>query len=131
MTPNDEPRQTAPAPEREEILEKMAQAIAQAARSTTDLTGNQAVCQLHKDGRVTGGVKYHEGRLVALYSIRRSMAGLTDADWAQAGEAIEKERGTWQELIERHRRAERPSLPWLAYGQGGLDACQEIMQLLA
>lgn len=130
MTPSDESRQAAPAQEREEILEKIAQAIAQAERSTMGLTGGQAVCQLHKDGRVTGGVKYYEGRLVALYSIRRSMAGLTDVEWARAGEAIENERATWQELIDRHRRAERPSPPWLAYGQGGLDACQEVMQLL-
>jgi hypothetical protein len=131
MIPIDEPsRHTVPAQERIEILDRISRAITQAERSTMDLTGGQAVCQLHKDGRVTGGVKYREGRLVALYNLRRRVAVLEDGELARASDEVRDECATWQEIIDRQRNTERPSVSWLAYGQGGMDACQEIMQQL-
>lgn len=90
-------------------------------------SGGQGVCQIHKDGRVAGGLKYAEGQSVALDNIRRRLPGNTAT---QSRALIEEEANGWQRELEAQRQREYPSMPWLAYNQGGLDACQQVLAQL-
>lgn len=47
------------------------QKIIDVERAYQTQAGGASFCQLQKDGRVTGGAKYEEGRLVALHTARR------------------------------------------------------------
>jgi hypothetical protein len=67
--------------------------------------GDDTVCQLHKDGRVTGGLKYDEGRLVALSNLRRTVRRQEGAAPADLDAALSAERGEWQQLLARHQAA--------------------------
>ncbi|MBP1468959.1 hypothetical protein EYB53_024840 [Candidatus Chloroploca sp. M-50] len=84
-------------------------------------TGGANVCQLQRDGRVTGGVKYDEGWLVALVTLRRSLR--TEAEDAQV---VAEQRATWQAALAEQQQRIPPSLPWLAYRQGGVDALAQL-----
>lgn len=108
--------------DRRRILEWLDQEIARAERDFARHAGNQSACQLHKDGRVTGGMKYDEGRLVALTAVRR-IARKGDA-WtpAELAEALESEQKKWQRALRTYQSAAHPSMPWVAYNQGGVDA---------
>jgi len=90
-------------------------------------TGTQGVCQLHKDGRVTGGLKYDEGRLVALTAARRIARKVQDTgDNALIG-ALLAERDRWRQTLITYQSADRPSILWIAYNQGGVDALDELL----
>jgi hypothetical protein len=92
-------------------------------------TGSASVCQVHKDGRVTGGLKYHEGRLVALSDLVRDLKrSAADRDAITALLAAAAAR--WEAQLARHQASERPSILWVAYTQGGVDAVVEIQHLL-
>lgn len=93
-------------------------------------SGGQGVCQIHKDGRVTGGLKYAEGQLVALHNIRRRLRSLPGNTATQSRALIEEEAYGWQRELEGQRQREYPSTLWLAYCQGGLDACQQVLAQL-
>ncbi|NCC36874.1 MAG: hypothetical protein EOM24_33410, partial [Chloroflexia bacterium] len=84
-------------------------------------TGGANVCQLQRDGRVTGGVKYDEGWLVALVTLRRSLR--TEAEDAQV---VAEQLATWQAALAEQQQRTPPSLPWLAYRQGGVDALAQL-----
>jgi hypothetical protein len=85
--------------------------------SMRDHMGSQTMCQIHKDGHVTGGLKYDEGRLVAVREIMR----LLDDDPTNLPDAFEEKAAGWQRQLARYRAQERPSMPWVAYNQGGVD----------
>lgn len=108
-------------------LEVLRQAAEAAIRQQT---GETSVCQVHKDGRVTGGLKYHEGRLVALSDLvrelKRSSASSREAIAALLADAVQR----WEIQLARHQGSERPSILWVAYSQGGVDAMTEIQHLL-
>lgn len=92
-------------------------------------TGSASVCQVHKNGRVTGGLKYHEGRLVALSDLLRDLRhSAADRDTIAAPLAAAAAR--WEAQLARHQASERPSILWVAYTQGGVDAVSEIQHLL-
>lgn len=93
-------------------------------------TGNQTACQLHKDGRVTGGLKYDEGRLVALMDLRRSVRKAELIGDSNLASTIEAEIDRWRRDLHRYQTAQRPSLSWIAYSQGGVDALQAIRDRL-
>lgn len=76
-----------------------------------DQMGNASMCEIHKDGRVTGGLKYQEGRLVEF-----------GADILTAAQI------KWTQQLERYQVPECPSIPWIAYSQGGVDAIEQIRQ---
>lgn len=84
--------------------------------------GDATACTLHRDGRVTGGMKYHEGRLVAYLEAKRALAGADPTLAAQVAR--------WEEEFLRRTGAERPSPPWVAYATGGLEATREVIGLL-
>lgn len=53
--------------------------IDQAQEALSAQTGGRSVCQIHKDGHVTSGLKYVEGRHDALRAIRRVVKGESGA----------------------------------------------------
>jgi hypothetical protein len=89
--------------------------------------GNATSCEIHKDGRVTGGMKYLEGKLVAFTRIRRLVAQTTGADDA-AGAAAD-EVASWEAEWRLRAEAADSSPPWAAYATGGLDAAREAAKL--
>lgn len=97
-----------------------------------DHMGGGTYCQIHKDGHVTGGLKYEEGRLVAFGNVRRQVKHLSpDANMTQAvSDIIAAEAATWAAELERHRAKERPAMTWIAYSQGGVDATGQLRRAL-
>lgn len=95
--------------------------IALAAATMTVELGDESMCTVHKDGRVTGGLKYQEGRLHALAEARR-LAGSDDLDSALQGLVAR-----WQTELDRRRGSESPSLPWVAYATGGVEAVEKAV----
>lgn len=94
-------------------------------------TGSGGMCQLHKDGRVTGGLKYQEGRLVVLGSLIRQLKQGTTADVTTAlAASLTTEGEKWQAQLARYQAQARPAITWLAYCQGGVDTIAEIRQHL-
>ncbi len=90
-------------------------------------TGAQTTCQLHKDGRVTGGLKYEEGRLVALTGARRIVRKVQDTGNNALIDALQSERNRWRQTLLTYQSADRPSVMWVAYNQGGVDALDELL----
>lgn len=107
------------------------QRIARAERSLTDQTGGANVCKLHHDGRVTGGMKYDEGQLVALNAVRRRIraAGETGED-LDLGKLVAQDLAEWREALRVQQARERPSIQWVAYRQGGVDALEGLLEEL-
>lgn len=97
-------------------------AIARAEQDFARQAGNQSACQLHKDGRVTGGMKYDEGRLVALTTVRRIVRKRDAWTPTEVDEALESEQNKWQRALQTYQGASQPSIQWVAYNQGGVDA---------
>ncbi|PJF36815.1 MAG: hypothetical protein CUN49_03455 [Candidatus Thermofonsia Clade 1 bacterium] len=100
--------------------EYLAEQLAQARRAFQAQLGEAALCQVSKEGRITGGLKYAEGRLVALRNLEKRL---------QLGEAAEQaghaERALWQTIYGQHT-----AQTWRAYAQGGLDACANFLKAL-
>ncbi len=93
--------------------------------------GEASICQLHKDGRVTGGLKYLEGRLVALSELTRSLKQSSGDDLLSALPALlDSFHDKWQRQLTQHQSTRPSSMPWVAYCQGGLDAICEIQTWL-
>ena len=103
-------------------------AITEAELALQAAAGSQSVCELHKSGRVTGGVKYQEGRLVALHALRRALRVLARDEGQAAGPVLQAELARWQDLLHDHQSAALPSMPWIAYAQGGVDVCSAILE---
>lgn len=93
-------------------------------------TGNENACQLHKDGRVTGGMKYDEGRLVVLMTVRRIVRVQDAWEPEQLAETLENERAKWHKALDTYQNAAHPSIPWLAYSQGGVDEIEKVLTAL-
>lgn len=90
------------------------QRIAAVARDLEQRLSWQPWCEIHKDGRVTGGMKYDEGRLVVLQAAR----AWVDGDLPQR---LDQELTRW-----RARLINATSVPWRAYYQGVVDALAEL-----
>ena len=84
--------------------------------------GGVAACTRHKYGRVTGGMKYHEGRMVSYAEARRALAG----GGLPVSRALHEHAQRWRD--EFRRRAGGPE-PWLAYATGGLEAAEDAAAL--
>ncbi|MCX7791382.1 MAG: hypothetical protein N2378_12140 [Chloroflexaceae bacterium] len=111
----------------EELARLLEQRIAVAERRLTDQTGGTNVCRLQQDGRVTGGMKYDEGRLVALSALRRRLREEAGGD---PRAVVAQDLATWQAALRAQQARERPAIPWVAYNQGGVDALEEVLQVL-
>ena len=113
-----------------ELLAWLEQQIGRDEKAYAIHAGAQTACQLHKDGRITGGLKYDEGRLMAFTTLRRRVrkAGAEAPDTLAA--MIHAEAARWQATLRTYQQAEQPSIPWLAYSQGGVDAMLETLDFL-
>ncbi|WP_041454582.1 hypothetical protein [Anaerolinea thermophila] len=100
------------------LIERIQQKIAEVESLYQRQSGGASFCQVQRDGRVTGGLKYEEGRMVALHFARRALQQRGEAGLAD----IEEEEQTWLKALADLQA--KPSLPmlWLAYRQGGVDA---------
>jgi len=105
-----------------QMLAWLDQETARAEQDFARHAGNQSACQLHKDGRVTGGMKYDEGRLVALTTLWRIVSMREAWEPAILAAALEQEQSRWQAALQTYQNAEHPSIPGVAYNQGGVDA---------
>lgn len=95
--------------------------IEEAAGAMSQELGDRSVCTAHKDGRVTGGLKYQEGRMSALAAMRRELVR-----GEQATEVIAAADEQWSAEFETRRRA-RPSSPtWVSYATGGREAVRDV-----
>lgn len=102
----------------------LAEARLRAERALAAALGDSTVCRIHRDGRVTGGAKYAEGRLVALADLQRRLRGSAPAEFdSLARSALQM----WNEELARQRALPTPSLPWVAYRQGGCDALADVV----
>ncbi len=102
----------------------LAEARLRAEQALATALGDSSLCRLHHDGRVTGGAKHAEGRVVALADLQRRLRPAAPEDFDTLARA---EWQRWNDDLARHRSQPTPSLPWLAYRQGGCDALAEVL----
>lgn len=88
--------------------------------------GGQTMCEVHKDGRVTGGLKYEEGRLVVIGDVIRYAKQHPD----NLHSTIITETQKWRSQLERHQSKDQPALTWIAYSQGGVDMYEQLLAWL-
>lgn len=104
----------------------LARLISEAEQELTRQTGGENVCRLEKDGRITGGVKYSEGRLAALNAVRR----LLQPDSEAAADAeIDRLLVRWRADLQGWQERPQPPRTWVAYTQGGVDALEQLLAL--
>lgn len=116
--------------ERNALSDLLQARIAEAERAYVEQLGGEAACQIHKDGRVSGGMKYAEGRFVALCDLRRRVGVLAaQPSLAQLQQALDQEEARWQAALQQHQG--RSTLSWTAYCQGGVDALQDFREAFA
>jgi len=93
--------------------------------------GDSTMCALHKEGRITGGLKYQEGRLVVLGTMLRQAKRLPASDDAARAALmglLDEENARWQAQLTTYEAQKPQSLAWVAYSQGGVDALEAIRQ---
>jgi hypothetical protein len=101
--------------------------IADAEGAYTAALGGEAACTIHRDGRVTGGMTYHEGRLVALREISRLLERSGPATWH---DEIAGVRDRWTADLETRQASRVNTPPWIAYATGGHDAAVEALRVI-
>lgn len=84
---------------------------------------DQSLCQIQKDGRITGGLKYDEGRLETLQTFRRLISDHLE----NSPELIHAEVLRRQAQLEKFQQQDHPSIQWLAYWLGAVDMTHEIL----
>lgn len=97
--------------------------IALAAATMQVELGEESACTVHKDGRVTGGLKYQEGRLNAFAEARRLAKDPVDI-----ADALVRYKTRWVEELDKRRNASQPSMPWLSYATGGAEAAEAAVE---
>ncbi|NYE21553.1 hypothetical protein [Microbacterium immunditiarum] len=100
------------------VLEEM---TADAVSVIERAAGGASVCSFTKSGVPVPGVKYAEGRWVALRELK--LQGATPAAVAQLS-------ATWRERLSGLHARDAGS-DWLAYASGGVDALAEFHSRLA
>jgi hypothetical protein len=105
--------------------------LAATERSLIAQTAGTTVCRLQQDGRVTGGMKYDEGRLVTLSAARRRLRSMGDTPACTDYRAdLERELAVWRAALRAQQERPRPAVTWLAYRQGGVDALAQTLSLV-
>lgn len=87
--------------------------------------GSATMCEIHKDGQVTGGLKYEEGRLVVYGDLIRAAKQLDSADDFPA--TVTAMQAKWEKQLARYQSQTPRSMPWVAYSQGGVDTLHEVL----
>jgi hypothetical protein len=98
--------------------------IAEAEHEYRSALGGETACTIHRDGRVTGGMTYHEGRLIALREARRVLEVSDTAAWHTEISGL---RDRWAADLELRRASRIDTPPWIAYATGGYDAAAEAL----
>lgn len=106
------------------LIERIQQKIAEVESSYQQRSGGASMCQVQRDGRVTGGLKYEEGRMVALHFARRALQQRGETGFSD----IEEEGQTWEKALADLQAKTPSSMLWLAYRQGGVDAFHWIRE---
>lgn len=109
------------------LLEWLATQEQEAESTLQAQLGNQTWCEIHTDGRVTGGLKYEEGRLVVVRTLHRQLKGGEEDAQTIIGALLTQ----WQQQLDHHSQQKPSSMPWVAYSQGGVDTCLAALQLLS
>ena len=99
--------------------------VARSAASMEVELGGETACRIHKDGRVTGGLKYHEGRLAAFAEARRIVRR-----GSASSEDVRAYHERWRAELDRRIDTAPPSPPWIAYATGGAEAADEVAAVL-
>jgi hypothetical protein len=114
-----------------DLLSVIQDRIAEAEHNLTAGTGGRSLCQLHKDGTVTGGIKYDEGRYTALRRIRRFVKSASEVEISPALLApIRQEAEDWRRMLQTYQHKSDPPMQWIAYAQGGVDAIESLLTVL-
>jgi len=103
------------------------QLMASATKAYLTQSGGLGLCQLQKDGRITGGLKYCEGQMVALHAVKKLLSK-GDPSSEATMRLIDALRDEWRRELANHQQKARPSMPWTAYWQGGVDALEAILE---
>lgn len=111
-----------------DTLERVDELIAATESALRTEMGTATSCEIHKDGRVTGGMKYLEGKLIAFTRVRRV---LTRAGAGGEAAAVLGELASWHAEWRLRTEVPNPSPPWVAYATGGLDAAKQVAALVA
>jgi len=109
------------------LISSLMQLSHQAEQAFNNSAGNQSVCQLHKQGQVTNGLKYYEARD---YVIRQILKTARD------------EQATWEKIIQNLDQIDTKHLAlknsliltspdWQSYVAGALSMVADIRSLLA
>ena len=107
----------------QQLLTKMDDHITAIGASMATQMNNQSLCQIQKDGRITGGLKYDEGRLETLQTFRRLIAEHLE----QSPELIYAEVMRREAQLQKFQQQSRPSIQWLAYWSGAVEMAHEIL----
>lgn len=87
---------------------------------------------IEKDGRVSGGLKYQEGRLVVVGDVIRAVKKLRDDDTLtdSVRALLDQAAANWSAQLERYQTTNPGAMTWIAYSQGGVDAVAEVRRAL-
>jgi hypothetical protein len=108
------------------LVEYIRQKMAEVEASYRRQSAGSSFCQIQKDGRVSGGLKYEEGRLVALQWVLRTLQKQGDAGFS----VIAAERDYWLKALADVQAKSPPPILWVAYRQGGVDALTWVVELI-
>lgn len=108
------------------LIECIRQKMAEVEAIYLRQSAGSSFCQIQKDGRVSGGLKYEEGRLVALHWVLRRLQQQGDPGLAE----IAVERDQWLKALSDLQAKSPVPILWVAYRQGGVDALNWVMELI-
>ncbi len=106
------------------VTEAIDRLMATAEKDYRTALGGEAACTVHRDGRVTGGITYHEGRLIALREAQNLIEGSTPDTLPSELVAL---RDRWRNELETRRTGRINTPPWVAYATGGVDAATDLL----
>src|SRR5512139_1930727 len=93
---------------KQQLLTRLNDLISLIAESMAAQMNNQSLCQIQKDGQITGGLKYDEGRLETLHTLRRLIAEHLE----HTTELIRAEVMRREAQLEKFQQHSRPSIQW-------------------
>lgn len=96
-----------------------------AAAAMTSATDGASLCSVSRTGQRIPGVKYPEGRWAAMRALRRAL----QRDDRGEVETVAALRAEWAEDLAARRASGQEN--WIAYRLGGVDALDEVADLVA
>lgn len=109
----------------EELLGVLDDWAAAAAESMAAATQGASLCSISRSGQQVPGVKYPEGRWAALRELSRALRGST----VDVGVVLAHLRQSWAKDLTRSQVVRQEN--WIHYRLGGVDALEEVAELLS